>query len=433
MREDVQARLRRLGVVKGARQLKPAGPPARPLPPVIAPPAPAEASTTTDWADDEPRPLSQLLPGGQVVETDNGGCFVLDRIYPLSHQHGRSQLADTHALSLAPAVQFGQDERLADLTGNDILFLDTETTGLAGAGALAFMVGAAFFEGEAFVVRQFFLRDHGDEPAMLHLLGELMAARRGFMTFNGRSFDLPLLDTRYLLNRLDPPIGPLLDYPHLDLLFPARRLWRSRLTSCSLSSLEQNLLGVQRSQADVPGWAIPGLYNDYLRTGDGRELLRVFYHNEMDMLSMVTLVNEELRQLDQPDPSDHPADLLSLARWQQAAGQPAAAEATGRLLLSLDPPLGLYQPALLFLANLLKRQGRRQEAALLWRQAAAVSFDDVTAHIELAKYYEWYHPDLAQAMAITKQALALLEAQSAHPLQQAELRHRLSRLQRKRS
>jgi uncharacterized protein len=423
MREEIRIKLSRLGVVKGTRQLKSVSPEARPSPAIIQPLAP------TNWQDDEPAPLLQLLPGGQVVETDNGGCFVLDRVYPLSHQHGRARLADTVPLSLAPTTQFGHDARLADLTCADILFLDTETTGLSGAGVLAFMVGAAFFEGDAFIVRQFFLRDHGDEPAMLHLLGELMAAKKGLMTFNGRSFDLPLLDNRYLMNRLDPPIGPLLDYPHLDLLFPARRLWRSRLTSCSLSSLEQNLLGIQRNQADAPGWLIPSLYNNYLRTGDGRELLRVFYHNEIDMLSMVTLVNEELRQLSQPDPSDHPADLLSLAKWQQAAGRLAVAEATARLLLSLDPPLELYQPALLLLGNLLKRQDRREEAAVLWRQAAAVSFDDVTAHIELAKYYEWQRVDLPQAIHYTEQALTLLDKQQT--AQDEELRHRLNRLQRK--
>lgn len=421
MREDVQARLRRLGVVKGARQLKSVSPEARPAFSPIQPAAPAE------WTEYEPAPLPQLLPGGQVVETDNGGCFVLDRVYPLSHRHGRTQLADARPLSLAPTIQYGHDERLANLTCDDILFIDTETTGLAGAGTLAFMVGAAFFEGDAFIVRQYFLREHGDEPAMLHLLGELAASKKGLMTFNGRSFDLPLLDTRYLMNRLDPPTGPLLDYPHLDLLFPARRLWRSRLTSCSLGSLEQNLLGVQRSQADAPGWLIPSLYNDYLRTGDGRELLRVFYHNEIDMLSMVTLVHEELRQLSQPDPSDHPADLLSLAKWQQAAGQPAAAEANLRLILSLDPPLELYQPALLLLAQLLKRQERWEEAALLWRQAAAVSFDDVTAHIELAKHYEWRHIELSQAIHYTEQALALLDKRQL--IQENELRRRLTRLQ----
>lgn len=426
MREEVRRRLRRLGVVKGARQLKPlqktgvADPDRRPD---------VAAAYTAAIFDDEPQPLARLLPGGRIEETANGACFVVDKVYPLAHRHGSYRLADLCALTPAAAAHFCRDERLGALSFRDFLFLDTETTGLAGAGTLAFMVGVAFFEGDAFVVRQFFLRDHGDEPAMLLLLADLLAVRPGLITFNGRTFDLPLLDNRYWMNRMEPPGGELRSLPHIDLLMPSRRLWRSRIGSCALGHLEQQLLGLRRSQADVSGWLIPSLYYDYLRTGDGREMVRVFYHNEMDMVSMATLATQVIRLFEQPEAVDFPEDLISLAKWQAQLGLLAEAEQNLRLATDLDLPLARYHDALYILATLLKRQQRRAEAAQLWQQIAVTSLDSVAAHVELAKYYEWQKGDLDEALAWTQQALSLLDS-SATELRQ-ELEHRRRRLEQK--
>jgi uncharacterized protein YprB with RNaseH-like and TPR domain len=419
MSEDLQKRLRRLGVVKGARNLKAPD----------NPPPPARISSY----DGEPAALEALLPGGQVVQTTLGGCFVLDHVYPLTHQHGAARLKDLLKAPLAASAQFSQDERLSGLAPQDLLFLDTETTGLAGAGTIAFMVGVAFFDRQAFVVRQYFLRDHGDEPAMLLLLARLLHERGTLVTFNGRSFDVPLLDTRYLMNRLDDQVGDLRQRPHIDLLPPARRLWRSRLGSCSLASLEESLLGIRRTQEDVPGWLIPGLYMDYLRSGDARELVRVFYHNQIDMLSMVTLAYRIVRQFTQPQDGDAPDDLLSLARWQVALDMPAEAEANLRQILAADVELDAYQQALSQLAWLLKRHDRRPEAVPLWQQLAVTSFDDVSAHVELAKYYEWHDIQLDAAMHWTAEALSLVEGwETAKPeVVLEELLHRRARLERK--
>jgi hypothetical protein len=295
------------------------------------------------------------------------------------------------------------------------------------------MVGAAFFEDDAFVVRQYFLRDHGDEPAMLILLADLLASRPAVVTFNGRSFDLPLLDTRYLMNRMDDRAGDLRQRPHVDLLPPSRRLWRSRLSSCSLASLEESILGVHRSHEDVPGWAIPGLYLDYLRSGDARELLRVFYHNRIDMLSMVTLAERIIRQFSRSPAGDEPLDALSLARWQIALDMAAEAEANLRQLLVDDIALDVYQQALGQLAWLLKRRDRRAEAVPLWQQMAVTSFDDVSAHVELAKYYEWHDIQLDAALHWTAQALALKDSMdpARAEIAIAELTHRRTRLERK--
>lgn len=428
---DRQSRLRRLGVVKGARKLKPApaADPAllQPIPEPSTPPA-TEFSTAAGQA------LDSLLPGGRMEETAVGACYVFDHVYPLSYQHGDDRLSDLLQFALKTAVPYERNPALRPLDFRDFLFLDTETTGLAGAGTLAFMVGVAFFEqrrvdGEVLVVRQYFLRDHGDEAAMLTLLDALLADKTGLVTFNGRSFDVPLLNGRYLMNRMLTPFD---DLPHVDLLSSARRLWRNRLGSCALADLEPNLLGVHRTHEDVPGSLIPGLYHTYLRTGNPHELVRVFYHNRIDMLSMVTLAARMMRQIGQPHDADHPLDLYSLGKWQADLGMVAAAEQNLRLAVQGELSLADFQRTLSRLGLLLKQNGRRAEAVPIWKQIASTSFDEVAAHVELAKYYEWHEKSLAEAIVWTEQALSLVESWGRRgEVVQAELRHRLARLKRK--
>jgi uncharacterized protein YprB with RNaseH-like and TPR domain len=386
-----------------------------------------------DTAEDELPLLETLLPGGRLVETEAGACFVRDKVYPANYQHGDDTLADLLELPLETAARFCDDERLAGLRYQDFLFLDTETTGLMGAGTLAFMVGIGFWDGEAFVVRQYFLRDHGDEPAMLSLLAELLEKRPGLITFNGRTFDLPLLDNRYLMNRLDGLGADLLERPHIDLLPPARRLWRRRLGSCALGALEEKLLGVHRTGEDVPGWLIPTLYMNYLRTGDARELLRVFYHNRLDMLSMVTLAARILRHFGEPQQADHALDLMSLARWQQQLGMMVDAETILRMAADEESSLDVFHQVLFDLRALLKRNDRRPEAVIYWQQIAVTTVDTIEAHVELAKYYEWEVQDLGEALSWTQQAITLVRSWSARDaeLVEAELHHRKERLERK--
>lgn len=411
---DLQDKLRRLGVVKGARQLKPAPP--------LAPVAPSSRP---------PHPLSQLLPGGRLLTNPLGDCFALDHIYPLGHIHGRAPLAALLDYEPAQAVPFLHSAPLPP-SFRDFLFIDTETTGLAGAGSMAFMVGVAFFEEQALVVRQYFLRSPADEPAMLAQLTQLAADKKALISFNGRSFDLPLLDTRYLLTRQPPAASHWLTLPHLDLLHPARRIWRHRFPSCALGALEQNLLGVRRTHEDVPGWFIPTLYANYLRDGHAEPLLRVFYHNQYDMLSMVTLAVCLLRQITTPTPQDDALDLYGLGRWQMDLGLAEAAEQSLRLAADLAPLT--HQPLILFdLAALLKRLGRRAEAVPLWEQLATNHTNpDVTPHLELSKYYEWHAADLPQAHHWATRALHHLQATAPYqrPLI-AEITHRLTRLGRK--
>lgn len=408
------ARLRRLGVHKGVAHLRPQQ---------KAPPA------------EERGPGIEEIVAGRVQHTPLGTCFVAEETYPLSHHHGDAPLAA--ALHVSPTAL----ARLADLPQDaafdlrQAAFFDIETSGLSGgAGTYVFLVGVGFFEGDAFRLQQFFMRGVAEEPAMLGLVGELLDRFTTAVSFNGRAFDLPLLNTRFTLARQPRRLNRA---PHLDLLKPARRLWARRLASCSLGSLEQKVLGVRRAEADVPGWLIPRLYFDYVQTGDASELGGVFYHNLIDVLSMVTLAARLGAFFDAPqtaEPRDA-VDLFSLGRWYESLNMTTEAETAYRAALSQPLPRQVEGAAWQHLSFLLKRQDRRQEAAAIWREVAdRAEAWGVYAHIELAKHYEWHVGDLPAAADVTRRAMALL--QDAPPDQQsqetlAELTHRLHRLERK--
>jgi uncharacterized protein YprB with RNaseH-like and TPR domain len=406
---DLRDKLRQLGVTKGAVKVQ-------------APPIHSR----------RPRPIEELVDG-QEVESAQGRAFMAQSSYPLHHRHGHTALASLVQQPAAIAAQLAREPRLSEADLGRAVFLDTETTGLSGGtGTLAFLVGIGAFEDEAFHLRQFFLRDPDEEAAMLSALSEWMSDYQAIVTFNGRGFDLPLLEARYVLARMRPRWMGL---PHLDLLSPSRRVWRDRLPSCALSSLEAHVLGVERTQDDVPGFLIPQMYLDYLRTGDARDMLRVMYHNRQDILSMVTLATQLCRIFGSlsADESLDPTDLISLGKWYEDLGMSAEAESAFRSALELDLLPTLRAIALTRLGLLLKRQERREEARLIWEQLAGC--DSVTGHIELAKHYEWHTGDLEQALTWTQAALKVVAAWPPgfeRDEASAELAHRLERLERKR-
>jgi uncharacterized protein YprB with RNaseH-like and TPR domain len=208
---------------------------------------------------------------GRRVRNEQGEFFLVETDHHLEARHGEVPFTRFHAiLPETVGILSGEPELKAFDLGR-AAFLDTETTGLAGgSGTAAFLVGVGFLDGDRFRVRQYFMRDYHEEPALLQALAEDMAAFPHLVTFNGKMFDLPLLDARYRLNRARSPLA---SASHLDLLHPARRLWKMRLECCRLQSLEAALLGVRR-QGDIPGDEIPRLYFEYLRSRDARRLRR---------------------------------------------------------------------------------------------------------------------------------------------------------------
>ena len=276
-------------------------------------------------------------------------------------------------------------------------------------------------------------------------LAELLDRYEMSVTFNGRTFDLPLLRTRFRQNQhMYPELrgsGRLLDAEraHLDLLHPARRIWKRRLQSCRLINLEAEILGMQRNAEDVPGHLIPQLYTDYLRSGNAGQLSGIFYHNREDIVSMVALATHLSVAYQAGDEREahelHGLDWLSLGRCYR--DQERWAEAERALGAALERLSGNPAQADAFaeLAQLQKRQARWDEAAETWqRWLSTVPGIDPTPYIELAKYCEWQCKDLEQATMWTQWALHNLQQAPAWQrpgAQVAELEHRLARLQRK--
>jgi len=272
--------------------------------------------------------IEQIVPG-HLQETLYGNVYVVEQWYPAGLRHGSSSLG--LAAPLDATARWTNELRLADIQARSLVFLDTETTGLAGGtGTYAFMVGVGRYvsapdrEDTSFQLAQFFMRDPAEEPALLAALAEFVAPCQGVVTFNGKAFDVPLLNARYIATQfaVDRTACPLYAAIHVDLLQLARWLWRDRLASRALSSLETHILGVSRTEQDVPSWLIPELYFDYLRTGDARPLKNVFYHNAMDVLSMAALLNHIAALLDDPLCVDaHGVDLVAVGRRFEALGQ----------------------------------------------------------------------------------------------------------------
>ena len=224
------------------------------------------------------------LPGGEV-ETGQGRHWEMEKLYERHRRHGSFEISD---LAELPASLFGpiSKHEIAEAPPESWAFLDTETTGLAGgSGTIAFLIGVGRITPEGFRVRQFFLREHGEEASALEALAGHLRQFRVMVTYNGKAFDQPLLETRYRMARARTPFGGL---SHLDLLFGARRLWKLRLESCRLVELERRILGVER-EGDVPGAMIPQLYFESLRAGNADGLAPVFYHNALDILTLACL------------------------------------------------------------------------------------------------------------------------------------------------
>jgi len=446
-------RLRRLHQVRPQRTQR------EPEPPPVSPASRQEMFYAP--VVDKPQRIGKLetLVPGEVIENGNGLCYVVTERYPLHTQRGDQPLA--HLLDHHPATfaafhpAFGLQE---SIDFRQAVFLDTETTGLGGgAGVYCFMVGVGTFEAVDiantqypisnihFVVRQFFMRHPGEEGALLQALVDLLDGYGMSVTFNGRTFDLPLLRTRLRQNQQIYPelrgSGRLLqpEKPHLDLLHPARRLWKRRLQSCRLINLESEILGMQRSEEDVPGHLIPQLYTDYVQSGNAGELRRIFYHNREDIVSMVSLAAQLSRLYQGTATAEgatlHGLDWFSLGRCHEERGQMAEAERAYRAAAERLHGNAAQAEAFRQLGQLLKRQARWDEAATVWQQwLTTVTAIDATPYEELAKYCEWQCKDFEQAAMWTGWALHTLrtapawQQSSAHI---AELEHRLTRLQRK--
>ena len=373
--------------------------------------------------------IERMVPG-EVVKNDSGAFFLVTRKFPVTDVHGNTSLLTAQQIGGDAIAVISNDEQLREFRLDRAVFLDTETTGLAGGtGTYAFLVGVGRFEGGSFVLRQYFMRDYDEEEPMLAPLADLFRNAGGVVTYNGKSFDIPLLQTRFVTARIRIDLE---EVPHLDLLHVARRLWRARLGDCSLSNVEREVLGVVR-QGDIPSYLIPQVYFDYVRSRDARRLRPVFYHNEQDILSLVGLASHASQLATAlPDGIDaHPLDLLSLARlhFKQRRYCRSERHASDAYDLGLDPDAA--RNALYLVALSLKRQRRWRDAHAVWCRLAAHWAHDIAPRVEMAKHLEHRERDLSKARLVCEEAVEVASSLEGGEARIGELRYRLARIERK--
>ena len=367
--------------------------------------------------------LSKILPG-EEIENDHGRFFLVSEVIRGSSRHGNRNIRETYHLDMSAAAMLANDPGIACFQASDALFLDTETTGLAGGtGTMAFLIGLGWFEDGQFHVRQILARDFGEEKAALAHLIEIAAHKKFLVTFNGKAFDVNLLATRFILNRLRSDLSSL---PHLDLLHPSRRILAHRLENSRLATLEAEVLGVER-EGDIPGWEIPQRYFDWLRHRDGRLLASIFEHNRLDVISMASLT----------------AHLTEILTAQELIQNVQAADylAGARLLLKRRNACGVEKILNLFddqgckeisavskkeLSFLYKRAGRLPEAVHLWQELITVLPAEYSVISEMAKWLEHQARDYQQAKELLEKALNQADGLSTE--QRESLSHRLRRI-----
>jgi uncharacterized protein YprB with RNaseH-like and TPR domain len=380
---------------------------------------------------------------------------------------------------LQPAATNVPDEATGD--ASNWLFLDTETTGLAGGtGTYAFLVGLAWWDAGGLQIEQLFMRDFGEEHSLLEALAARLAERPVLITFNGKTFDWPLLETRFRMTRA---IEPRALAGHLDLLHPARQLWRLRLPSLRLTELEKNILGWDRGP-DLWSAMIPQLYFDYLRGGPAAPLADVFRHNQMDLRGLAALAARVFHLMAAPEAANGDAlELCGLSRLLRRRGEAQRARALYERALAAGLPAELDRAARRELARLAKRDRDFARANALWSELAENVIlpdlsgvegseaknlkDDSTrsfvrqsewrtqndgaekcdtnadaaleAFEQLAIYYEHHARQPQRAAELTREALTALAAahrngdlsHAQHRRLRDRLQHRLTRLERK--
>lgn len=388
--------------------------------------APASCSDAQRLEDNE------WAPVGAVLADTQWGSFVLRRkCFSADHFHGIYAVGELAGRNLGRLLYAASEERASAKQAVDAgqwLFIDTETTGLGlGAGNLSFMTGIAYFEHGQLVVEQMLIRHPGEEAAMLGYLEHQLSMRPYLVSFNGKSFDWPILKSRFIMNRMKLMAEP---QGHLDFLYPSRSLWRYVLRSCRLGVVEEERLGVIR-EGDVPGSMAPALYFQYLAEKNPVVLKGVFEHNELDVITLACLSihfsklaegeigwrelqgcgHEELLRhglwLDKIGAKDRAIDLLERLAGQTIAERTGDENEHGEE--EDDKPIGRPHHAVrLALAGYFKREGRYELACPLWRSCTdgiqAVIAPSLEPYIELAIYYEHRAKDYEQALHYAERA-----------------------------
>ena len=369
--------------------------------------------------------LTEIL-GGEWLETPYGRTLHVHQTLDSQAMQGNIPLQCT---KIVPEVLdlFNGTHVLENsaITPTQICFFDTETSSLnLGSGAFVFLTGFSHFQEDGSVnVDQFFLPHPSEERAFIYAVQEFMDNFSILSSYNGKSFDVPMLRSRFIFNDMED-IG--LEKTHLDLLFLARSLWKRRLESCRLVEIEASILQFKRTGDDVPGWLVPILYQDFLREGDAAPLQSVFYHNVQDVVSLAALFNVVHSMLDRETafPTEHPDDYASLAYLYEKLSDFKSAEDYYSTYFiaaadTVDPEV-MYD-----YAWMQRRKENWTEAVKYWQLAAEK--EHLPSMVELAKYYEHHEKDVPQALQWVEKVK--MNAAAARSLLKDDLYKREQRLE----
>lgn len=366
-----------------------------------APPAPRPP--TADPSDTELPFVAETTPWGTLYRR-------LERLRP-SHHVGRIPTDAARSASAEVLALLALDPVLASADPQGALYLDCESTGLAGAGTLAFLVGLAWFDGETMMMEQLLLKSPADERALLEAVTARLDRASLLVTYNGKTFDRPLLATRCVMAGLPE----LARRPHLDLLHVARRLHRGRIGVCRLIDLESSVLGFERGP-DIEGAEVAARYCHFLRTGDEAALRAVVEHNAWDVLTMAALVGLYGEQI----PALHDQDLLGLAETYRRAKALEQAD----LAATVAEERGAGPEAVRLQARIAKARGDRARALCRFEELAK-TVDDPSVRLELVKLYE--HHVKAPALALSLLAAGTSEGEAATERRRLRLERKLAR------
>ncbi|MEM7137773.1 MAG: ribonuclease H-like domain-containing protein [Myxococcota bacterium] len=364
------------------------------------------------------------LPGASET-TEHGEVHLVDAYLEPHHHHGKSPVAAALEVNVPRLAQLALDPSLEGVDMQRALYLDTETTGLAGGtGTVPFLIGIAWFEDESLRVQQLFLPELGREAPMLHWLRERVAQSSCVISFNGKAFDWPLLRNRFVMNRVKAPALP----PHLDLLHCARRVLRARLRSVRLVELERKVLGMVR-QDDVSGALIPQLYFDYLDGGEVAPMAKVIEHNANDLIALAALVAKLVNHFDEVHGEDDPRDHLAYAKIAEKTGDRERARSFVHAAVEGGGESACTVEACLLAATIARREGDTDGEGQALHAALDASEDDLqlaAVRLALSKHYEHRRKDLALAL-VHARGTALAEGDDASERRTARLERRISR------
>ena len=366
----------------------------------------------------------ESLIHGEEVENDSGKFYLAHKRVPVSYRHGFRNLQTISQLNMKSLSFLANHPDMDRFDYRDGLFLDTETTGLSGGtGTLPFLIGIGWFEEEHFIIKQIFVRDFKEERASLVFLLDVAKTKRFLVTFNGKAFDVGLLSTRLIMNRLH---NPLTELPHLDLLHPSRRLLGHRTDNCRLVTLEESILGFRR-EGDLPGSEIPRRYFDWLKSRDARYIVDVFEHNRLDVISMVFLTIHLTEILDsRPDEGViEPYDLIAASRLLLDRGDIHAAQRILEPLICSEKK-NVARESRKILSLIFKRAGSYSDAIKLWEMMILDDPCDIFGTEELAKCYEHREHDSNKAFTLVHRALS--HSSHINNRKRESLNHRLNRL-----